>query len=422
MPALKKYKLKQLTTKIGSGATPRGGDASYKSHGISLIRSQNVLDFTFSKDGLVFIDDYQAKELSNVELKERDVLLNITGDSVARVCQVPNEILPARVNQHVSIVRADRQKLNPEYLKYYFLSNGSKEMLLTLASIGATRKALTKSMIEELDIEIPNEEGTNTQTRIASILSSLDDKIELHRRTNHTLEQIAQTLFKKYFVDDIDPENLPQGWRSQIFSQQFDIDKGLSYKGSGLCDKSDGIPMHNLNSVYEGGGYKYEGLKYYKGEYKERHLINPWDIIVTNTEQGHKYLLIGYPGVVPFIFGSKGIFTHHLYRVRPKTESYLTNQYLYYLIMQAKTRDQIIACTNGTTVNMLSSVGLEKPEFIMPPKEIVEKFSRLITPIWKRKENIHDENEKLVAIRDSLLPKLMSGEIEVNVTEQKLAN
>ena len=84
----KKYKLKDLTTKIGSGATPTGGGNAYKLEGISLIRSQNILDFKFSYDGLAFIDDEQADGLKNVIVNENDVLLNITGDSVARVCKI----------------------------------------------------------------------------------------------------------------------------------------------------------------------------------------------------------------------------------------------------------------------------------------------------------------------------------------------
>src|SRR5688572_26950838 len=98
MSQRKKYKLGDVAEKIGSGATPRGGKESYLEQGdISLIRSQNVLDFSFSKNGLAYISEEQAYDLRNVIVEKDDVLLNITGDSVARVCQVPEEILPARV-------------------------------------------------------------------------------------------------------------------------------------------------------------------------------------------------------------------------------------------------------------------------------------------------------------------------------------
>ena len=125
-------KFKDICTKIGSGATPRGGKEAYCEDGISLIRSQNVLDFTFSAGGLVYINELQAEKLKNVIVEEDDVLLNITGDSVARACIVDKIYLPARVNQHVCIIRADSSKVIPSYLLYYLQLN--KEYLLQLAS------------------------------------------------------------------------------------------------------------------------------------------------------------------------------------------------------------------------------------------------------------------------------------------------
>lgn len=105
-------KLGDICSKIGSGATPRGGKDSYKDSGMAIIRSQNVFDWSFSSSGLAFIDDDQAEALSSVEVKHGDVLLNITGDSVARACIVPSKFLPARVNQHVAIIRANDKANN----------------------------------------------------------------------------------------------------------------------------------------------------------------------------------------------------------------------------------------------------------------------------------------------------------------------
>jgi type I restriction enzyme S subunit len=108
--------LKELTTKIGSGATPRGGQKSYKAEGISLVRSMNVHDSEFRERKLAFIDEKQAKELNGVTLQENDVLLNITGASVARCCIFPTEYLPARVNQHVSIIRPKKDMIDARFL------------------------------------------------------------------------------------------------------------------------------------------------------------------------------------------------------------------------------------------------------------------------------------------------------------------
>lgn len=398
----KKVKLKDVCTKIGSGATPKGGKEAYLSEGISLIRSQNILDFCFSTNGLAFIDENQAKQLAGVTIYQDDVLLNITGDSVARVCKVPDYVLPARVNQHVAILRANDELLDANFLKYYLLNPVAKNLLLNLSSTGATRNALTKSMIEDFEIPLP---PLTTQARIAEVLSSLDEKIELNRQTNQTLENIAKALFEEWFVSN--NESFDR------FESHFEVSRGLSYKGSGLTVENDGLPMHNLNSVYEGGGYKYEGIKYYNGEYRERHEVKPRDILVTNTEQGHKYLLIGFPAVVPYYFGKKGIFSQHIYRLRIKEESYLTPHFAYYLMLQPKIREQIIGCTNGTTVNMLSMDGLQKPEFSLPDEEKVKRFSVLVEDIWQKKEENHKESQTLTAMRDGLLPKLMSGAVAV---------
>jgi type I restriction enzyme S subunit len=200
--------LKSLTVKVGSGATPRGGDNSYKDEGISLIRSQNILDFKFTTKGLAFIDEKQAAELNNVEVFSGDILLNITGDSVARCCIVDSNILPARVNQHVAIIRVDAEKADQDFLFYHLQRN--KEELLSLSEIGATRRALTKGMIEKLEIPCPS----LPEKAIASVLSSLDDKIDLLHRQNKTIEALAETLFRQWFIEPC-RDGLPDGWREQ---------------------------------------------------------------------------------------------------------------------------------------------------------------------------------------------------------------
>lgn len=146
---------KNLTSKIGSGATPKGGRESYGTEGISLIRSMNVYNNRFEYKDLAYITDEQADKLSNVTIEENDVLLNITGASVARCCIVPNELLPARVNQHVSIVRC-KDKLLPEFLCSMFTEDNYQKLLWSIAtSGGATREAITKQQIEDLILIVP---------------------------------------------------------------------------------------------------------------------------------------------------------------------------------------------------------------------------------------------------------------------------
>ena len=149
-------KLGELCSKIGSGATPRGGNESYKDEGISLIRSLNVYNNEFRRKDLAYIDDEQAAALSNVTILEDDVLLNITGASVARCCIVPSDLLPARVNQHVCIIRPFDNVLVPIFLNKVFTNISYQIRLLTLArSKGATREALPKSVVDSLLVPLP---------------------------------------------------------------------------------------------------------------------------------------------------------------------------------------------------------------------------------------------------------------------------
>lgn len=148
--------LKSYCLKIGSGSTPKGGKENYHKSGTSLVRSMNVHDFVFSPEDLAFIDDRQAKSLEGVSLKAQDILLNITGVSVARCCIVPEFVLPARVNQHVMIIRPKIEFYLSNYLMCLLCYSDNKTKLLGISQSGSTREAITKSEIDEFEVLIPN--------------------------------------------------------------------------------------------------------------------------------------------------------------------------------------------------------------------------------------------------------------------------
>lgn len=194
-------KLLEVTSKIGSGATPRGGKDSYKDEGISLIRSLNVHDNKFKMKDLAFIDDLQASELKNVTVKEKDVLINITGASVARCAIVPNKILPARVNQHVSILRCLRQKVNPIFLLHLIISPNSKIKLLGVGSSnGATRESITKSQLERFEIIVP---PIKIQNLFAEKIDLIEKQKELAKNELKESEDLFNCLMQKAFKGEL---------------------------------------------------------------------------------------------------------------------------------------------------------------------------------------------------------------------------
>ena len=167
-----KHRLSKLTLKIGSGATPRGGRESYVNEGIALIRSMNVYDGKFMFKDLAYLTNIQAEKLNNVIVESDDVLLNITGASVSRCCIVPQNILPARVNQHVSIIRCKKHLLSPIFLNQLLITSEFKSLLLKIGeSSGATRQAITKNQIEELYIPLP---PLSLQNEFADFVAQVD--------------------------------------------------------------------------------------------------------------------------------------------------------------------------------------------------------------------------------------------------------
>ena len=194
-------RLDEITRKIGSGATPTGGQAAYQSvrTGFALIRSQNIFDRVFSDAGLAFISDAQAHGLRGAQLEPRDLFLNITGDVVTfgRACMVPDGVLPARVNQHVSIIRLDSKRADPDFVLSYLTHPAVKEYIEAF-NAGGSRRAITKAHIESFVVPLP---PMAVQSAISQVLGTLDDRIALLRETNATLEAIAQALFKSWFVD-----------------------------------------------------------------------------------------------------------------------------------------------------------------------------------------------------------------------------
>jgi len=178
-------KLVSLTSKIGSGATPKGGRKVYIEKGCHLIRSMNIQYNEFKYDDLAHITDEAADQLKGVEIQENDVLFNITGASIARCCVVPTGALPARVNQHVSILRL-RQGILPRFLSYMLNSPKHQMELLKIGETGSTRQALTKTDLENHLICYPN---VDTQIKILSTLDSLKSKVD---RLQANFEKISQ--------------------------------------------------------------------------------------------------------------------------------------------------------------------------------------------------------------------------------------
>ncbi len=393
----RKHKLGDITAKIGAGSTPTGGKETYSNDGeFALIRSQNVLDFTFSYHGLAYINKEQAKKLSNVVLEEGDVLLNITGDSVARVCQVPKTLLPARVNQHVAIIRP-KELVDNAFLKYYLLNPPTKTFLLNISSVGATRNAITKGMIEGLEISLP---PLQTQQRIASILSSLDDKIELNRQTNQTLEAMAQTLFKEMCLPKGDV--LEDGWRVGKLGEFYKTTSG-------------GTPSRSKMEYYENGTINWVKSK----ELGDFFVLDTEEKITVTALKNSSAKLLPINSILLAMYGATVGEISILGKPATSNQaicSILPNEdYPFSFIYEfLKSQKEVLKnmAVGGAQQNISQTV-IQSIEIVMPSPETLKEFHLGVNSIYNLVKSNIEEIQTLTVLRDNLLPRLMKGEIKM---------
>lgn len=403
------YKLKDICLKIGSGATPRGGKEAYCDEGISLIRSQNVLDFTFSHDGLAHINEKQAEKLSNVEVKSQDILLNITGDSVARACAVDVRVLPARVNQHVAIIRPDENMVLSSYILYFLQM--IKPYLLQIAAGGATRNALTKSMIENLEIEVP---GILSQKKIVSVLDDIQEKIRDNNEINKNLEQQALAIFRQYFMDFAPYGGVaPSDWMELSLDDVcIRITDGSHYSPADSPDSP--YPMYSVKDM-ETYGFNSSTCKHItEDEFRKMKksdcvpLLN--DILVAKDGSYLKEIFICSEEKEEAILSSIAIF-------RPNTSVIMPEILLYFLKQPSVRKDVGDNYVSGSALPRIVLKDFKKYRLTLPTMNEQLKIGSVLHAIrMQTKANI-DEIQRLSSIRDTLLPQLMSGNLDVSALD-----
>ena len=403
-------KFKDICTKIGSGATPKGGKEAYCEEGISLIRSQNVLDFDFSADGLAFINDLQAEKLKNVIVEEGDVLLNITGDSVARACMVDKKYLPARVNQHVCIVRANPQKAVPSYLLYFLQLN--KEYLLQLAAGGATRNALTKEMINNLELELPSIED---QQKITAILDDIQARMDCNNAINENFQAQVMALFPAMFISSEDRLSWESGTFSDLIESTLGGDWGKESPTGNNTELVYCIRGADIPEVKAGNKGKMPTRYILPKNYAAKRLL-PGDIVVeisggSPTQSTGRVAAISQSLLDRYDKGM--VCTNFCRAIKPKSGY---SMFVYYYWQYLYDRNVFFSYENGTTgiKNLDLSGFTTTEEIVIPPFEFIQKFDDYCQIVFDQTFANGLENEQLSNLRDTLLPRLMSGELDVS--------
>lgn len=397
---------------VYGGGTPATGSASYWNGSIPWLTPAELTGGSdrFIENTRRMITDEGLKNSSARLMPQDSILLT----SRATIGEVAINKKPMATNQ--GFINIDPKEIDKMFLFYWLRGN---KTLLKQHATGSTFLEISKSVFKTLHISLP--EKIDEQKRIGNVLSVFDEKIENNNRTIKTHEEIAQTIFKEWFVNfrfpghekvgfiDSSLGKIPKGWRVKKFSDIANLNRGVSYSSKDISAKSGGLPMINLANFLRGGGFNADGVKHYTGEYKDSHLVKPGQIVIAMTDLTSNREVIGHPARIPEDF-NKAVISLDVCSI--STED-LYVEFLYSLMLRKSFAQLMAGSASGTNVSHLSKTNIEEYELVFPDKGVLIKFNEFIRPIFTQQINLAAENRRLIAMRDLLLPRLMSGELQV---------
>ena len=401
MEEWKEYKLHEIGRIVG-GATPPTKDSANYDGEISWITPKDLSNFTgrYIQKGERSITQ-KGFDSSSCQILPKGSILFSSRAPIGYIAIAANELC---TNQGFKSIIPDNNLVNNLFL--YYLLKYNKEEIEGLGS-GTTFKEVSAKVMQNFDIKIPS---IQTQKKIADILSSLDDKIELNRRINDNLEQQAQALFKSWFVDNPD-----SNWKKISLSEVASFVGGYSYTGKELTDFSN-VAMATIKNFMRNGGFKAEGFKGINpsAKLKECHYANLFDILVAHTDLTQNADVIGNAELL-LTCGKYNsiIFSMDLVKVLPK-EIFPYSFLLAAMLKNKMFKAHSLGYINGTTVLHLNKKALPEFEIRKPSDSEAKIMNETLAPYYKRMAKLLQETDKLISLRDTLLPKLMSGELKIN--------
>jgi type I restriction enzyme S subunit len=313
---------------------------------------------------------------------------------------------------------ADPNKADVRFVKYHLDTIKPRIRQITR---GATQDNL--SVTKLLSFEIPTP-PLPTQRKIAAILSAYDDLIENNTRRIAILEEMAQLLYREWFVhfrfpghesvqmvDADELRSVPEGWKMTAVSDMADVFRGRSYRSADLVEEG-GLPFLNLKCVGRDGGFRHDGLKRYAGSYKDTQKARPGDIIIAVTDMTQERRIVARAARVPDIGEESFVFSMDLVKVVPRQE--LPSDYLYGMLRFSRFPDEIKQYATGVNVLHLRPDNIADFKFVLPPIELMERYASLVSVIYSQCDVLQKKTELLRRSRDLLLPRLISGRLDVS--------
>ena len=292
---------------------------------------------------------------------------------------------------------------------YYTLTHFQKQ--LKHIGEGSVQDNINLGTFEDIEFPFPS---LTEQKAIASVLSSLDDKIDLLHRQNKTLEAMAETLFRQWFI-----EEAKEDWELESLGHHIQTINGVSYKSSELNPSN--IALVTLKNFGRNGGLRTDGFKEFTGTFKDSQIMEDGDIAVAHTDLTQDASLIGNPIYILNLSNyDKLVISMDLVKVNLDSNT-ITKCFLFHLLKSTDFKDYALACSNGSSVIHLSKKALPSFKFKCPPTEKIGRFTNLVDPMDQKIQKNIKQIQTLENLRDTLLPKLMSGEVRVQYQTEEVA-
>ena len=392
---------------VQSGGTPSTKNLNYWNGNIGWITPKDLSNYTkvFIKKGERSITKVGLGN-SSAKLLPKHTILFSSRAPIGYVVIAENEIT---TNQGFKNLICNEE--NSHYKFFYYLLKLKAEHIEKLSS-GSTFSEASASLMKSIEITTPK--SIKEQKAIAQILTAFDDKIELLQDQNKTLETTAQTIFKEWFGKYQIGDELPEGWRLFQMNELVGTVNGYSYKGKELVEESDEV-LVTLKSFDRNGGFQTRGFKPFKGLPKSTQEVQIGDLVVAHTDLTQDAEVLGNPA---FIFDNGGFkkmyITMDLVKVTPKHKD-ISTSFLYYLMKDRVFKGHCVGYSNGTTVLHLSKKAIPEYQVFLPNDFVkVKEFSEFANVTTNKISLNKDEIKYLKQTRDTLLPKLMSGQLRID--------
>ena len=401
----KHYKMDELIEEISMG--PFGSDVKkefYVDNGVPILNGSNLQGFKLQEDSFGYLTKEKADSLKKCNAHRGDIIVTHRG-TLGQIVYVPVNSKYDRyvISQSQFRFRCKADLVDVQYLVYYFHTReGQYKILANASQVGVPALARATSTFRLIDIKLPS---LKDQRRIASILSSLDRKIELNNKINADLEEMAQAIFKNWFVDfepfkdgkfvDSELGMIPEGWKVGSPYEYVKVVYGAPYKSAKFNDNGEGLPLIRIRDLKDCNPQFYTPEILPQTEY-----VNMGDIVAGMDAE-----------FVPHIWkGNTGLLNQRVCKLMPQQTS-ISNLFVLYLMKPEL--EFVQSYKTGTTVSHLGKADIDKFVVVLPPLKVVEECSKILDSILQRIKNISAESRTLSTLRDTLLPRLMSGELEV---------